>query len=263
MDDKKVVYQWNTQFREEKLVNEALSFLNSYYGFTEHPLTLAEFNVLSNYDFSLKVSAMLWKEISPKTTKKINYYYRINPLDFVRNFTKNMDLMHCHIYSEIIEKLQQKNIKKILEFGGGAGILTLKLYKAGFDVTFCEMGKIYLEWMKYLTKKFHYNIKIIDCYKEKIKEKYDIIICKDVIEHIKNVNNFFNYLKKWTDILLITPFHCEEISDYEPMHFKMRMDNFVKPVEDNKPVNFLEDININRDNMDFEKINKYISKTIL
>ena len=215
------------QIQDKEIIEKALIFFNKYYNLIEHPFTLKDINKLSNVDFSIKLDFLHWKSINPITENEVNKFYRDTPFEFFKNLFKNMDIMHYEkIISEaILPILKNEKYKTVLDYGGGSGYQSILLHKLGYEVTFAEINKISIEWMKYVTKELNFNIKVIDLNKEKIVDNYDLIILKDVIEHLVNPNPTFDLLRNKTKDLLIIPDKIEKEEDYLPMHFLYNIKN--------------------------------------
>ena len=207
--------------KDDEIINEAISFFNSYYNLYEHPFTLEDINTISNISFSLKIDFLHWSAIQPKSEKEIINFYRNTPFEFFKNLLKNMDIMHYEsIFNlNILPFLNKNNVHTILDYGGGSGYMSLLLEKMKYKTTFSEINKLSIEWMKHIVKKFNYNIDIIDLYDNQIENNYDAIIIKDVIEHILEPEELLSCLNKKTKPLIIIPNKMEKVEDYLPQHF--------------------------------------------
>ena len=97
--------------------------------------------------------------------------------------------------------------------------------KLGYKVSFAEVNKISLEWVKYITKELNIDIEIIDLCESEITNNYDLIIVKDVLEHLLNPAPLIETLSKKTKRLLIIPEKMDKNEDYLPMHFTYEIKN--------------------------------------
>jgi len=215
---------------DEEITEKAIIFFNQYYNLVEHPITREDIEKLASIDFSLKLDFLFWKACNPETEEEIKQFYRITPYDFFRNLLKNMDIMHYEkVLKEIIlPHLRKNNHKKVLDYGGGSGYQAILLHKLGFKTSFAEISKISVEWMKYLTKELNMDIGVIDLQEQEIEDNYDIIILKDVIEHLPNtkyITNLIETLSKKTKNIFIFPDKLDKEEDYMPMHFSYEFKN--------------------------------------
>lgn len=211
-----------------EMVDEIIAFFNSYYKFDTHPIGRKEAFLIGGYDksngwLSLTLDALLWKAIAPGTNEYIRLFYRITPFEFLSNFFKsytNTTKMWCELLEESIIK---QKAKTILDYGGGSGFISMFLAKKGYEVTFAEVNQVAVEWMKYISQKKNYNIKVIDLYKEEPTEKYDFIVCKDVIEHVFDPQVLLNSLGNLSKFVMLSPHQCNGYVDREPMHFPISL----------------------------------------
>jgi ubiquinone biosynthesis O-methyltransferase len=120
-------------------------------------------------------------------------------------------------YKKIIDNIEQilhllkgKKIK-ILDFGCGAGTLSLYLASKGYDVTGVDISPKAIELAKQSAK--YMNISNVNFTElsnfKKNKEKYDLIISIEVIEHVPNdlklLHNLYLMIKKRGYLYLTTP----------------------------------------------------------
>ena len=215
---------------DEEIVGKAIIFFNQYYNLTEHPITREDIEKLSSVDFSLKLDFLFWKSLNPQTDTEINWFYEITPYDFFRNLLKNMDVMHYEkiLKGIVIPYLRKESHQVVLDYGGGRGYLAILLHKIGLKVSFAEINKVSIEWMRYITKELNFDIEVIDLLKQEIENNYDIILLKDVLEHLpgrNHIKNLLEKLAKHTKILFIFPNKMTKEEDYMPMHFNYELRN--------------------------------------
>jgi 2-polyprenyl-3-methyl-5-hydroxy-6-metoxy-1,4-benzoquinol methylase len=214
------------RIKDNEIIDKAIIFFNKYYNLVEHPFTIDDIEKLSNIDFSLKMDFLHWFTINPKTENEVSHFYRHTSFEFFKNLIKNMDIMHYQILGEnILPELKKLTGKKVLDYGGGSGYLSILLHKLGYNLTFSEVSKLSLEWMKYITKELNFDIKIIDLQENKIEGNYDAIVIKDVIEHLINPQEILEMLSEHTNSLIIIPNKIDKKEDYLPMHFSYEFKN--------------------------------------
>ena len=99
------------------------------------------------------------------------------------------------------KKTPLKNIK-ILDIGCGGGLLSEPMCKLGADVTAIDASKKNISVAKLHSKKNNLQIRYICTSPEKlkIKNKFDVILNMEIVEHVEDVNFFLkscsNLLKK-------------------------------------------------------------------
>ncbi len=88
----------------------------------------------------------------------------------------------------MLESAKEKEIKKILDFGGGIGEYTIRAIKElGAEVTYLEIADSQtLEYAKWRFKKHGVEPKIVDEKYPWQKEKWDAIFAMDVLEHLED-----------------------------------------------------------------------------
>jgi 2-polyprenyl-3-methyl-5-hydroxy-6-metoxy-1,4-benzoquinol methylase len=208
------------RIKDNELISKAIIFFNQYYNLVEHPFTLEDVEKLSSIDFSIKMDFLHWFTINPQTEAEVSKFYRHTPFEFFKNLIKNMDIMHYQILGEnILPELKKAKCKTVLDYGGGSGYLAMMLDKLDFKVTFSEVNKISLDWMKHITKEDNLDIDILDLQESKIEQTYDSIIIKDVLEHLTEPQVILDLLSKHTNNLIIIPDKINKEEDYLPMHF--------------------------------------------
>ena len=89
---------------------------------------------------------------------------------------------------------------KVLDIGCGGGLVCEPLKRLGADVTGIDASSKNIEIAKIHAKKSRLKIKYLSTSPEKkqIKEKFDVILNLEVIEHVENVDLF---LKSSSDLL--------------------------------------------------------------
>jgi cyclopropane fatty-acyl-phospholipid synthase-like methyltransferase len=106
-----------------------------------------------------------------------------------------------------IEKIFFKSVKKVLDFGCGAGENGIHLLKKGYEVTFCDissyaLNKVKLKIKKLKLKKAKYLLfkntnqisKDFTCY-------FDAIVCLSVINNFKNISQIMQVVRMFKKIM--------------------------------------------------------------
>ena len=165
----------------------------------------------------------LWNILNPKTEKEIEEFYQITPY-YV------FDLAYWHAQRN--QRSFRREIVKacrgnVLDYGGGIGDLCIELAKKGLNVTYADVNGETFKFAEWIFKRRHYKIKMIDLKKEDLKEKYDTILCIDVIEHVINpqmtLKRLAEHLRK-NGRLIITNLDLHKKSKMYPMHLDSDLD---------------------------------------
>lgn len=87
-----------------------------------------------------------------------------------------------------VELLAQEQKLKVLDFGGGIGIVSISLAKLGHEVTLVEGSSASLDTAKYYANQENQSIELVHLkdFENLDKESFDCIVLKDVIEHVND-----------------------------------------------------------------------------
>ena len=134
-----------------------------------------------------------------------------SPKKALDKYLKNYEDVYNLINIEKIINVIPKGKKlKILDFGGGIGFLSSELYKLGHDLTLCDQSEEALNTASYFFNQKKFDIKILWAENGYIndKNKYDIIVLKDLIEHViedkKMFSDLFKLLNKGGKLIITT-----------------------------------------------------------
>ena len=144
------------------------------------------------------------KKINQEKLKKIDIFDKLSnewwdlngafkalhSYNFVRiNYVKNM------VFSKFKNSFENLNL---LDVGCGGGIICEPLSRLGFKVTGIDGNKKAIEVAVNHSKKNNLTINYINSSieKQKFKEKFNIITCMEVIEHVESLEKFIISLKK-------------------------------------------------------------------
>jgi len=223
---------FQTVFLDDFLFKSAMEFYNQYFGYIENPITKDE--ALSYSHLGVRLNSDLWKSMMPMTEEKMDYFYKITPFHFFHDIVRFMDGMHMEIKHELLEA----GYKKVLDFAGGTGGMALFFAQNGCDVTFYDSSDIHSAWMKWISNKLNLNIKIVTQQSD-INEKYDLVMAKDIAEHVIDPGSLLEYFKSLINEggkVYYTQFPCCGPEELAPMHFKIGND------KDNTTFNKVENL---------------------
>ena len=134
-----------------------------------------------------------------------------NPEEALNKYLNNYKDVYNRINIDKILGIIPNNKKlKILDYGGGIGFLAAELKKLGHDVTLADQSKEAINTAEFFFKKEKLDIKILKAEKGYFSwdEKFDIIVAKDLIEHViedkKMFRDLFKRLNKNGKILVTT-----------------------------------------------------------
>lgn len=165
-----------------------------------------------------KPVAQAWKKINPdpKSEKEISDFYIKTDAYVYELMAANHIVQTLYSYFLLKEKLKKLNIKTILDYGAGAGTLSIFFKNLGYSVVFADLpGKLF-NFAKWRVKKRKINIPMIDLKKGKIQKKYDCIVCTEVVEHVVNPEALLKSLKsklKKNGVLVVSE-SCEYTKDF-------------------------------------------------
>lgn len=114
-----------------------------------------------------------------------------------KNICQPLHIINNIRFNYIKSKINIKN-KNILDIGCGGGILTEKLALHGGNIIAIDKSKELIKIAKSRSKLLS-NINYINIdtteFLNRNKEKFDIILCMEVLEHIKNKNQVIDLIK--------------------------------------------------------------------
>ena len=125
----------------------------------------------------------------------------------------------------------------ILDYGCGTGVVSARLANEGYKVHALDLNTYSLEFLKWRDKKYNLGIKFIDSPGFRFDFNFaDIIICKDVIEHLENpwdvIGDFHKILRKDGYLFMSWDNDSSYTEAFHPFHISKRPKEFyLKMVE--------------------------------
>jgi 2-polyprenyl-3-methyl-5-hydroxy-6-metoxy-1,4-benzoquinol methylase len=159
-----------------------------------------------------------WKKIDPdpRSEKEISDFYIKTDSYIYELMAANHIVQTLYSYSILSKKLQELNINSILDYGAGAGTLSIFFKNQGYAVTYADLpGKLY-NFSRWRFARRRINIPMINLRKKPILSGQDCILSTEVIEHvvdpIKIIELFKNRLEK--NGVLVVSESCEYTEDF-------------------------------------------------
>lgn len=188
--------------------------------------------------------------------------------EFYKNtyaFIFELIVSHCNEYSKVIDSrvveaindfAQDHDQLNILCLGDGIGSDSLRFARMNYNVTYFEFDGFSSNFAKYRFERLALNkkIKIVNTLEKIPKNSYDVVICREVLEHVENPNlvicNIWEYLK-CDGVAIVTesfnrveesfPTHLAANQKYHGKTNLLFVENgfyLVKAYSDNRPVIF-------------------------
>lgn len=169
-----------------------------------------------------------WEQQGPMTPERISAFYKqttnyIYELGEWHLFVADKRASDLALVEELRKKAPPAGRMNVLDFGGGVGLLSVLLARAGLDVTLADLDSTSLTFAASRAKRHSIPLKIWKSDVEAMPpdRKYDVIVALDVFEHIpkqelhKIVDKLIRLKHDKTEILLNAPFGKTSV---HPMH---------------------------------------------
>ena len=169
-----------------------------------------------------------WEQQGPMTPERISAFYKqttnyIYELGEWHLFVADKRASDLALVEELRKKAPPNGKMNVLDFGGGVGLLSVLLARAGLDVTLADLDSTSLTFAAFRAKRHAIPLKIWKSDVEPMPPdgKYDLIVALDVFEHIpkqelkKIVDKLIRLKHDKTEILLNAPFGKTSV---HPMH---------------------------------------------
>lgn len=127
-----------------------------------------------------------WDKTNPKTERDILQFYAETTAYIYADIRWNvMDPSKYNSRFVLLDFCKEQQIHEILDYGASVGEYCIFLAQNGFRVAYCDVyGKTwkFAEWRFKIRNLDICMLKVADT----LSEQYDLIICTDVLEHVKN-----------------------------------------------------------------------------
>jgi len=170
-----------------------------------------------------------FKRMVPDTSdvKALDDYYKNNNYEIYDHFFWHLEGRRSFDKKLVadIKRLNPNKSTEIFDFGCGGGQVGYMLAKEGYQITLADKNKKELDFISFRFNKHKKKVKIVPFpIHPQFKNKYDVILCFDVLEHIpdkefEGVINTIKSLKKDTGKVFATVSFGAE--NAHPSHFSM------------------------------------------
>lgn len=150
-----------------------------------------------------------------------------------KNLSDN-DKIQSYIYKIALDVFYDRrdNIS-ILDYGAGNASYSLHLYFQGFkNITICDIAHKYFNFLRFLCKKYDVGLNFLELINDNcLIDKYDYIICSEVLEHVLEPEQVLFHLKghlKDDGIMYLSTFF-DDMNGKDPTHLvknTQRYNNF-------------------------------------
>jgi len=179
--------------------------------------------------------AEAWKKIkpNPNSEEEIDNFYIKTDAYIYELMAANHIVQISYSYYILSGKIKKLDVKTILDYGAGAGTLSILFKNLGYDVSYADLpGKLF-NFAKWRLKKRKLDIPMFNLKKDKIKKKYDCIICTEVFEHVVDPKALLKKLivrLKPMGVLIISEScdYTEDFSSHLESNEKYGGKNFIK-----------------------------------
>lgn len=131
-------------------------------------------------------------------------------MDYSEEYIKKNPTLHIEDapikFNEIKSELSKLNkIESILDVGCGAGVLTKMIadFTKPNNVLGVDISKTMIDTANKLNTNKDIDYKVIDIYKFNTSNRYDLVTCADIIEHVEDDVAFLKILSKFSNKIII------------------------------------------------------------
>lgn len=116
--------------------------------------------------------------------------------------TKEEDFYQDAVYEKAKDVLKEKGYNKVIDIGCGSGFKLIKYFEKNETI-----GLELKQNIDFLNKKYPNRNWIESNFDSELKGEYDLIICSDVVEHLVDPDQLFNFINKinYKHLVISTP----------------------------------------------------------
>lgn len=135
-----------------------------------------------------------------------NYFDKYNSSNvIIKKMMEGFFNAYNELINEVILQKESKAIKSVLEAGCGEGEVTNYLYKKikGAKIEAFDVSTKVIEIAKELSKDCEIHFEVGSIYDIRVKEKYELVVCSEVLEHLENPEKALEQLRDATKEYII------------------------------------------------------------
>lgn len=176
----------------------------------------------------------IFSKYNPKTKEELFEMYKSDEylardmMNMTDNFFLSLKGLSEHeknisyIYKIVFDRFSDNRNISILDYGAGTAMYALKLYFQGFtNITIADIPHKYFKFLEHLCKKYNINIKFIYLENDaSLVDKYEYLICSEVLEHVWEPEEVLDHLKDHLDddgIMYLSTFF-DDMHGEDPTH---------------------------------------------
>ncbi len=130
-----------------------------------------------------------WTKINPQTEAEILRFYAETETPMYTNLLWYVtDIAKYKSQSELLKFCQTNNVKSVLDYGGGAGEYCIHLAKQGLNVAYCDVYGHTWKFSQWRFQRRNLKVQMLRAGQDPLGT-HDVIICTDVLEHVKSPVN--------------------------------------------------------------------------
>jgi len=151
-------------------------------------------------DDSAGLTLERWKKIKPTLPEEKINFYALYAFELFEGAKRHLGTERRSWFYELAKTAEEEGWRKVLDFGCGIGTDGLVLAEAGLEVHFLDVVGSAFNFARWRAIKYGFKkTKFFPL--QPISQKYDCIICVDVLGHTASPRNTIKHLMDWTDNL--------------------------------------------------------------
>mgnify|MGYP001145944129 CR=1 FL=1 len=172
------VISWMFKLRQKPLITECLKELCTFTGKPE--------SVVKAMFFNEDLAEAAWRKRNPQSEEEIlRFYAEEISTAFVDLRWNTLDPTKYKSRFKLLNFCRSSNVEMVLDYGAGVGEYCIFLSQNGFKVTYSDVYGVGWEFAEWRMQRRNVDVEMLRAGVDKLG-KYDLIVCTDVLEHVKN-----------------------------------------------------------------------------